>query len=47
METETPPRRSNRLFIFVTLIFLILIAAWTFLIVTAVENQPEVIEVEE
>lgn len=45
--SENKSKKGDRsLWIAVIAAFVILISAWTFLIVTAVNNQPEVIEVQ-
>lgn len=45
-DQSKPPRGFRTLWIWVILAFLLLIAAWTTLIVIATRNQPEVIEVQ-
>ncbi len=39
-------KTARSLWIWVVLAFVVLIAAWTALIVIATENQPEIIEIE-
>lgn len=45
MSVPSPAPRSRSLWIWVILAFLVLISAWTGLILVAVRNQPEVVEV--
>jgi len=45
---SSPPRKGTRiLWLWVILAFVVLISAWTALIYIAVDNKPEIIEIEE
>jgi hypothetical protein len=43
--TDSSDKGGRTLWIWVILAFLVLISAWTGLVVTAIRNQPEVIEI--
>jgi len=49
MGTDNPNQKKNRsrsLWVWVVLAFVILISAWTTLIIVAAGNQPEIVEIE-